>query len=812
MKSLLRDALRSLHGRRGPTVVVVGGLTLAMTACLLVAMLARALSETDPAIPDPSHVVLLDFKGNIPGQPSPWFTASPVSFATMLKERRVPLDLISRAVFDGMDISNQGRLQPAYLLMADPDLVPLLGIKALRGNVRSALTHHDGIAIDVDLARKLWGELPLEQAIGRRIESYGTFYTVTAVIPDPDSRSPLWDPNPMVGNAMAIVGYDSQAQADRMTDESRNAIYLANGRVFARLRPGVSVDQIGGWMREAFMANPLYAQLPADWKTNREAAFFRGITLTRLPFEGAESELRWRLLDAVAAASVLLLILAAFNCMNLQTANLLQRQRETALRISVGADGGNLLCLWGMEVLLSLLLAAAGALLAAWWVAPAMANFMALPTQRLMTESVLLPALLGLAITVLVLLPLTLWLPAWMALRRAPAPALQGRTASEGPWGRRIRQGLLTLQLSGALLLLALAGVLTLQQQHLLHADRGFDTHNRLWLGVLVKPGSVPNLDPFLAALDHHPAVKHWAFSDSRPARDTQGRMELHVSSSQHKQVLRVTTVSPGFFGTYGMTILAGEPRVAPDEANLVIDAKAARLLGFASPHAAIGELLRGGGGYLQEGQDVRRIVAVVKDVKLESAREPALPQAFLLSEKPQWDLTIQGADLGVLRQTVEDLWKAHGPRLVYDIRSVDELRADVYRQEQQMTTLLSAVAILAVGVAMLGAYTLVADTLRRRRTELVLHRLHGAGDFDVARQVIAEFAIPLLISTAMSLPLAAWLGRRYLAGFVDRVGFGTGIALPTVAASAAMLAITAVAALRHIRQAVAIRPVEVLK
>jgi putative ABC transport system permease protein len=618
---LLHDALRSLHSRRGPTLVVVGGLTLAMTTCVLVAMLAIALSQTDPAIPEPDRVVLLDFKGNIPGQPSSWFTASPSSFATMLKERHVPLDLISRAVFDGMDISNQGRPQPAFLVLADPDLVPLLGLEALRGNVRSTLKQHDGIAITVDLVRKLWGELPLERAVGRRIESYGTFYTVTAVIADPDPRSPIWDANPMVGNAMAIVGYDSQAQAGRMTDESRNAIYLVNGRVFAHLRPGVSVDQIAGWMREAFMANPLYAQLPAEWKANREAAFFRGITLTRLPFEGAENELRWRLVGAVGGASVLLLILAAFNCMNLQTANLLQRQRETALRISVGADTAHLLRLWGMEVLLSLLLAATGALLAVWWLAPAVGSFMALSPERLMTKSVLLPVLLALAIIVLVQLPLTLWLPAWMALRRAPAPALQGRTASEGPWGRRIRQGLLTLQLSGALLLLSLAGVLAVQQHYLLHADRGFDTHNRLWLGVLVNPELVPSMGPFLAALDRNPAVQHWALSDSLLVSDSRGTLEMHVSSSQHKQVLRVTMVSPGFFDTYGMTILAGKPQFASGEKNLVIDAKAARLLGFASPQAAIGELLRGGGGFLQEGSDPRRIVAVVKDVKLESAR-----------------------------------------------------------------------------------------------------------------------------------------------------------------------------------------------
>jgi hypothetical protein len=208
----------------------------------------------------------------------------------------------------------------------------------------------------------------------------------------------------------------------------------------------------------------------------------------------------------------------------------------------------------------------------------------------------------------------------------------------------------------------------------------------------------------------------------------------------------------------------------------------------------------------------VRRVVAVVKDVKLESAREPSMPQAFLLSDKPQWDLTVYGAELAVLRPTIEELLKAYGPPLVYDIQSADEQRASVYRQEQQLTAMLSAVAFLAVGVAMLGAYALVADTLRRRRTELVLHRLHGASDIAILRQVADELAVPLFLSTVVAVPLAALIGQRYLAGFVDRVGFAAGIAVPILAASAAVTFITAVAALRHLLHALALQPMEALR
>jgi putative ABC transport system permease protein len=808
--ALLFDAIRGINSRPGSTLVAGCGLMLAITACLLVALLVIALSDPDPAIIDPARVVVLDFKGNLPGQPNDWFTASPTSFAAMLKDRHVPLDLISRTARNGLDLSHQGRLQPVYLLLADPDLVPLMNLHALHGNLRETLTQRDGIAINLTLVRKLWGEIPPAQALGRRLESRGTFYTVSAILPNPDPRNPLWDANPMVGGAMAMAGYESQANSK--SEEDRKAIYGVNGRVFARLRPGVSVDQIGGWMRDAFVANAQYADLPAAWKTGREAAYFRGLTLTQLPFEGASNRVRWQLIGAVAAASGLLLILAAFNCMNLQSANLLQRQRETALRRSLGANDAQLLRLWGAEVLLPLLLAAGGSLLLTWWLAPAVANWMTLSPSYPFADPMPKRVLFGLGFTVLALLPLTLLLPASMALRQAPAAALQGRTASEGPWGRRVRQGLLTLQLGGALLLLSLAGVLAVQQQYLLHADRGFDTHNRLWLGVMVNPEQVPNMDAFVASLGKHPAIRHWAFSDGRPAADTSGSTELNVGPSEGKAVLRVTTVSPGFFETYGMKLLAGRAQIGLGEPHVVIDSKASRLLGFANPRDAIGAILRGGGGFLQEGTELRRVVGVVKDVKLESAREPAMPQAFLLSDKPQWDLTVEGPDLPALRQGLQELWKAHGPPLVYDIQSVDEQVAGVYRQERQLTSMLAAIALLAVGVAMAGAYALVADTLNRRRTELVLRRLHGAGHASIAQEIAAEFAAPLLIAAVIGVPIAAWLGQRYLDGFVDHVGSFLGLVVPLLAAVLLTLIITAFAAMRHVLTALALQPIEALR
>ena len=369
------------------------------------------------------------------------------------------------------------------------------------------------------------------------------------------------------------------------------------------------------------------------------------------------------------------------------------------------------------------------------------------------------------------------------------------------------------VQLGGALLLLSLGGVLAVQQQHMLHADRGFDTHNRLVLRMETDPEHIPDLTPFTNALSHSPAIRHWAFSFLSPAADVggSGSRERQTSADGHTADTRMDTVGASFFDTYGMTVLAGTPRFSEGEDHIVVDAKAARLLGFATPQAAIGAIVQGGGAYMQKGDQPRRIVAVVKDVNLESARDTALPQAFRLVDAPQWNITVTGSDAQALWTALDDAWKAHGLRVPYELQWADDQRANVYRQEAQLTATVAVVALLAVGVAMIGAYAMVADTLRRRRTELVLHRLHGAGDAAIARQVAAEFGLPLLGAALVALPLATAIGARYLAGFQDRIAPVAGLAAPLAGALAATLLVIALASLRHVRQALALRPIEAL-
>ena len=502
MSPLLTDALRALRRPWGQWLAPAA-LALALAAALLVAWLAQTLASPDPSLPAPERIVLLDFKGNPPGQPTPWFTASPVFFGPALQRMGVPLQHIARVSEESLILrSRSGAPQRATLLVADPALQPLFGLQALQGDLTATLARRDAVAITTRLAQQLWGDAPPAQVLGRSLPLLdGRALVVGAVLAVPDPRSPL----PMME---LLAGYDSLANS--RTPEQREWPFMINGRVFARLMPGTQAEQVGPWMRAAAMAHPAISQLPPEWTKGREAAFFRGLPLLELPFAGEANELRWQRVQALGAAAALLLLLAAINGTNLRAAELLRRQAETALRRSVGAQRRDLLLLWAAEAIGPALLAAGAAVLLSWWLAPWLAQWLGVWLPELPPWP-LLAATVGLSVGFSVLQVL---LPAPLALRQAPARALQARTAGEGPWGRRLRQGLLSLQLLGALLLVALSGVLMQQHQHLLRADRGYAPEHRLVLDGLAD-GEPPTA--LIDALTHLTQVRDCAWVDSLP-------------------------------------------------------------------------------------------------------------------------------------------------------------------------------------------------------------------------------------------------------------------------------------------------------
>jgi len=803
----LRVAWRQLLAEPLNAAVLIGGLALALAACYLLAVLLGERYRPDPALQAPERIVLIDFHGNMPGREEDWFLGSPFVFSQALAQARAPVQLLSRVSEDMVTLRQGERSVRTSTLAADASLVELFNLRALQGDLRSSLGRPDTIAITEGLARKLFGHTAV---LGKTLVLGKHPLSVAAVLPEPGSRSQF--------RAEAYLGFDAPAAGiDR---DTREAWFMIAGRVYGRLLPGASAAQVGAVAQALLDASPIMKELPPEWTAKgRKAAFMRALPVTEMPFEGREGRLRVQVLAALAAIAALLLSLALLNFVNLSGVRTLQRQREIAVRKSLGLSPARLLLQFAVEAQLSILLASALALLLAWLLLPWLTNALRVP----MPDALLQPLpLLGLLLVGLLLGLLVSLYPAWLAWRQQAAAALQGRQASEGRGGLLLRRALSGLQFGIALLVCSLALLLSLQNRHVLQRELGYHPEGALALPIPAG-ASAQQAEDLRQALAQLAEVGAMAWTDSVPGS---ARLDRNADFSyQDRQAqLRMSALDSDFFAFYKVPLLAGELAGAGRDA-IVLDEPAVRALGFASAAEAIGKTVASTMVGLNQQREQLRIVGVVPALTLEGTRELPRPHMLRLQRSEQALAERRGFWVLNLRlkphyqtdrqaeQTAEQLlapaWKRIFPGEPFSVESVEQAMLEPYETDRRIAQLVSATGVLALALAGFGVYALAAYLVQRHARELVLRKLHGASSLQALTRLLREFAVLLLLAALIALPLSWWLGQQYLSQFADRSPSG---AWPQGLALAGLLLVSLLASLRHGLAAMAMRPVLALR
>ncbi|MBC7618435.1 MAG: ABC transporter permease [Candidatus Saccharibacteria bacterium] len=791
----LRVSWRQIVAEPAYSLVVIVGLAIAIAAAYLIALLLQNRWLPDPAVPAPDRVVRVEFKGNIPGRDDDWFDAAPFPLRDALLENKAPVVKAARTTGGEATLRTGDRWSRNTILFADADIVPIFGLKPLQGDLMAALTKRDNIALTRQTAERLFSGGT--EVMGQRIRLSGRDFTVAAILPNAAANSELqYD---------AIVSFSSPASG---MGGILGHWYMVGGRVYARMAEGATTAQLSGLLQDIFDRSPGTREMPSDLSANgRKAAFVRAVGLTRIPFEGAGQQTRLMLYSALSVVAAAMLGLAAINYVNLSSVRTLRRQREIAIRKSLGASPLRLAAQFIAESSLVAVLAGMVALLLAWLLAPAMADLLEVQfAARIFAPTQLVALFLG----CLLLGALTGTYPTRVALGVHCAPALQGRKQSEGTGGRRLRRAMTVLQFGVALVLSGVAVVVVWQSHYVTGLDMGFKTTNLLALNMPdnATPEQLRGIQDSLRA---NSAVQAVSASDTIPGTNPIG-LVAGYSNGQTRVTMRLSAVDVDFFDVYQVPLLAGDlkssrPAELARDPNaidrpVILDATAAMSLGFANPQAAVGASLYGERGSV-------RVVAVVGAIKQESARNIQQPQMFHLKGPPPSVLTVRGNNLGALRAAANEAWSRYLPDEIANIDDVTELLAKRYREERNTGSLIVATSLIALMLAGFGVYALAAYTVRRAALEIVMRKLHGAGHRHIAALLVKEFAPLLGLATLISLPLVWWLGQQYLAGFVERAPMG---GWPMLAALVGTLLTTGLAGLRHGVAAMTMRPILALR
>ncbi|MGO9272221.1 MAG: ABC transporter permease [Terriglobia bacterium] len=676
-------------------------------------------------------------------------------------------------VFDHLVTSRDTNLiltgagQPVQLdgEMVTWDLFPALGIKPELGRGFLQSEEAAGTRVVV-LSHALWqrqfGGDP--RVVGRTITLDRKPYTVVGVA-SAGFAFPVNEPNIQLWTTIAA---DREAPAgDQPITEQRGAHLLT---ALGRLKPGVSVEQARADLN--VIASALAKQYP-DTNTNTPRAFV-GPALETLVGES-----RTPLLILLGAVGLVLLIACA-NTANLLLARTASREHEIAVRSAVGASRGRVIRqLLTESLLLAVLGGVAGTVLAEYAlqiVLPLGGQSIPRLAQARIDGRVLGFSLL-LAFITSVLFGVT---PALQASQIDLAGSLKEQSRGSTNRHDRVRGALVIAQVTLGLVLVTGAGLLMASLLHLERGDLGFEADHLLtyWFSLpepqYNTPQEVAFYDQLLERMRALPGVQSaagvWPLPMGGDNATVSFNIEERPAGPSSRPTARMAFATPSYFATAGIPLLKGRFFSEHDDEKappaLIVNKAFADQ--FFPGEDVIGKRITPGAtGPGQKDESLHEIVGVVGSAKLFALDAEPEPIYYFPYKQLAWMPPVVMLRTAVPPRTLEAAIHGQMAALdplvpVFQVRTMDELLSTQVTEPRFHTLLLGCFAGIALLLTMVGLYGVMAYSVTRRTREIGIRIALGAGRSAVLSMVLKQALTLVLIGLLLGLA-GSWAGGELL-------------------------------------------------
>ncbi|HKW63542.1 MAG TPA: ABC transporter permease [Candidatus Acidoferrum sp.] len=699
------------------------------------------------------------------------------------------------------NITGGERPERVELLGTGADYFTMLGAHAQIGRTYVPADALPGFSEPVVISDAYWrrgfGADP--NILGKKVRMDGDIYTIAGVMP-PGFRHPGRTLTTDV-DMWATCGL----AAAPFPDPPIRAIRLLPG-VMGRLKPGLTIAQAQAQL-DSFVAQ-IARQFPEEYPA--AAGWAVRIVPVQQDLVG---NVRAELLVLFAAVAFVLLI-ACVNLANLLLARSAVRQREIAIRLAIGAGSSRLITQLLTESILLATISGATALVTVFWVKDSLLRFAPADLPRL-SEITLSPGVLLFAFFLSILTGVIFGLvPSLQATRGSHVIALREGTRGSGSSKHQLKASrfLVASEIALSLILLIGAGLLFRSFWHLLEVRPGFEPSHvvtaKLWLSVPNDPKQDLYFAPEKRAAFHQEALRRVAAipgveqaaigSPASLPMDRQRNpfsfvIENRSLESERAPVAEISAVTPAYFSVLKTPLISGRFFTDSDDTQaqqviLVDETFARRYWPDSSP---VGQRIRPvTRGARSQNAPIPwfTIVGVVGNIKSDGFDAAGAPHIYRpVFQAPPYAsvvFVLTAADPGTVGETVRTEVQHVDPNIpVFNVRTMSTVLSASLAERRFALELLGLFAGVALLLASIGIYGVMAYTFSQRTNEIGIRIAMGAQRGDILKMALTEGAVTIAFGVGAGL-FGALVLTRFLQSMLfsvkatDPITFGTIAAL----------------------------------